>query len=277
MLHRAYNRSGDRTADTQMKSVENADTLINQYKALRPRAKIEIDGVTLTYVTPNGATKWRVDTLFHKEPDTIAWIRAFQPNDIFVDIGANVGMYSIFAAKTRSVRTYALEPESQNYALLNENIVQNLLNERVTAYCLALSDELGFSQLHLYSFLLGGSGHTYGEQLDHNLLPRKPAYSQGCVSATLDMLIDHGAIPVPTHIKIDVDGLEHKVIAGCKTTLENPLLRSLLVEINTNLEPHNNLVDYLTGLGFAYDSKQADRARRTEGESKGTGNYVFYR
>ena len=127
-------------------------------------------------------TKWRVDSLFTKEPDTIEWIRGFQAGEVFVDIGANVGMYTIWAAKTRGVRTFAFEPESQNYALLCRNIVMNELSERVVAYCLALSDSAGYSLLHLSQFQLGGSCHSFGEKIDHNLEHRDTKLSQGCVS-----------------------------------------------------------------------------------------------
>lgn len=236
------------------------------------------EGATeVAYCTPNRATRWRVDTLFTKEPDTIEWIRGFQPGDVLADVGANVGMYSIWAAKTRGSRVYAFEPESQNFALLNKNIVANSLSGQVTAYCLALSDETGFSLLHLSGFVQGGSGHTYGVDVDHHLRPRSAPYAQGCTSTTLDRLVEDGTLPVPSHIKIDVDGLEHKVVAGCRATLRDPRLKSMLVEINSGLEEHRRIVDELSDLGFKYSEEQVRAARRTAGPSAGVGNYVFRR
>ena len=102
---------------------------LEQYEMLEPHQTVN-DGTTeVAYATPNVFTKWRVDSLFTKEPDTIEWIRGFQADEVFVDIGANVGMYTIWAAKTRGVRTFAFEPESQNYALLCRNIVLNGFGE----------------------------------------------------------------------------------------------------------------------------------------------------
>jgi hypothetical protein len=93
----------------------------------------------------------------------------------------------------------------------------------------------------------------------------------------MDRLVADGVIPVPTHVKIDVDGLEHKVIAGARKTLENRALRSVLVEVNTGLEQHWEAVDLMLELGFDYSRNEAQRATRENGAFKGTGNYVFRR
>lgn len=250
---------------------------LEQYERLAPAQQLREGNIDVIYATPNMATKWRVDSLFTKEPDTIEWIRGFRPGEILVDIGANVGMYTIWAAKTRGVKVYAFEPESQNYALLYKNIVLNGLAQQVVAYCVALSDESGYSLLHLSAFHLGGSCHTFGEKVDYKLERRESKVSQGCVSTTLDQLIESGVVAPPDHIKIDVDGFEHKVLAGCRHVLTNPRLKSILVEINTNLEQHRKIITDLKELGFTYSEQQAATALRTEGAFEGVGNHVFRR
>ena len=250
---------------------------LEQYQALEPHHTVREGDITVIYATPNIPAKFRVDTLRTKEPDTLAWIAGFAADDVLVDIGANVGMYSIWAAKTRGVRVFAFEPESQNYALLCKNIVLNGLSERVVAYCLALSDERAYSRLFLSEFHAGGSCHTFGESLDHQLAPRPARFTQGCVSATLDELVAQGVLPVPAHIKIDVDGLEHKVLHGCRATLADPRLKSVLVEINTNLELHRNIIDEMKALGFGLSAAQVAAALRTEGAFAGVGNHIFER
>lgn len=250
---------------------------LEEIEKINPILRVRDGATEVAYCTPNRYAKWRVDTLFTKEPDTIDWIRSFSPEDILVDVGANVGMYSIWAAKTRGTRVFAFEPESQNFALLNKNIVANELGDKVTAYCLALSDGTGFALLHLSRIAAGDSGHTFGVNLDHNLRPRAPRYTQGCVSTTLDHLVESGAMPVPTHIKVDVDGLEHKVLAGCRATLRDPRVKSILIEINSSLEEHRRIVEELVGSGFTFSEEQVQAARRTTGPSAGVGNYVFRR
>lgn len=240
-------------------------------------ASLRYKDLEVVYATPNYATRWRVNTFFEKEPDTLEWIAGFNPGEVMVDVGANVGMYSIWAAMTRQVRVFAFEPESQNYALLYQNIVHNHLSRQVTGYCTALSDNDGFSSLYLSEFVAGSSVHTYGAALDFKLQPRPSAVVQGCFATTLDHLVAAGTIPLPNHIKIDVDGLEHKVLAGCRNVLVQPAVKSVLVEINTNIEEHRALISLLENAGFTYSPDQVNRHIRKQGAFKGVGNYVFHR
>src|SRR3954466_10808308 len=122
---------------------------LEQYEALNPRCEIEHEGAKMVFATPSIMTRWRVESIYEKEPWTLEWIATFEPGEIFLDCGANVGMYSIWAAVTRGVRVYAFEPESQNYALLNRNIMLNSVSGAVDAFCLGLSDTAGLSKLHM--------------------------------------------------------------------------------------------------------------------------------
>lgn len=249
---------------------------LTEYERIQPQMQAEFEGRAVTFSTPNQHTAWRVKTLYTKEPDTIAWLRGFSPEDVLVDVGANVGMYSILAG-TRGARVYAFEPESQNYALLNRNIYLNRLGDRVAAYCVAIADTEGFSHLYLSEFMPGSSCHNFGEAIDFRYRPLKPGFTQGALSTTLDLLVERGTIPVPTRLKIDVDGIEPKVIAGARAVLANPALTSVLIELNTNLEDHWEVVDQMLNAGFDYSEEEAKRAQRTEGAFKGVGNYVFRR
>jgi FkbM family methyltransferase len=250
---------------------------LEEYEQLNPRCEIAHQGTRVVFATPTVFTKWRVDSLFEKEPITIQWISEFSPADILVDIGANVGMYSLWASKTRGVRVFAFEPEAQNYALLNRNIALNNLGGQIKAYCLALSDEAGYSELHLSSLRVGGSCHSLGERVDFKHEPMTPAFSQGCIAARLDDLVAQGVVPAPVHIKIDVDGFEPKVIAGARRVIGDPRVRSLLIEINQNLADHMQIIADLKALGFRHDPAQVAAAERKDGAFKGVAEYVFKR
>jgi FkbM family methyltransferase len=250
---------------------------LDQYEKLQPRAEIEHAGVRMYFATPTNFTLWRVTTIYEKEPWTLEWVATIEPDEILLDCGANVGMYTIWAAATRKARVYAFEPESQNYALLNKNILLNDLSERVTAYCMGLSDTSGLSQLHMADLRAGGSCHSVGEALDFKLEPLATVFTQGCVAARLDDLVRDKALPVPNHIKIDVDGFEPKVIAGARNTLADPLVKSLLIETNQNLDEHMDMVHELNAMGFRHDARQVARASRKEGTFEGVAEYVFRR
>ena len=60
-------------------------------------------------------TRFRAKTFESKEPETLKWIESFEPKDTFLDIGANIGIYS-FAAKLNH-KVISIEPDALNYAL----------------------------------------------------------------------------------------------------------------------------------------------------------------
>lgn len=250
---------------------------LEQYEDLNPRCEIEHDGVTMAFATPSAMTRWRAESIYRKEPWTLEWIAEFKPDDILLDCGANVGMYTIWAAATRRARVVAFEPESQNYALLNRNILINGLAGRVKAYCMGLSDASGLFDLHMADMRVGGSCHSVGEALDFKHEPLAAKFVQGCIADRLDDLVAAGTVPVPTHIKIDVDGFEPKVVAGARTTLANPAVRSVLIETNQNLEDHRAMVGELNAMGLKHDLAQVRRAERKEGAFTGVAEYVFRR
>lgn len=250
---------------------------LEQYEKIAPTAEIEHAGVTMRFATPSVFAMWRVQSIREKEPWTLEWIEGFAHGEVMLDVGANVGMYSIWAAATRKARVIAFEPEAQNYALLNRNIALNGLADRVCAYCAGLSDTSGLSVLHISDTRAGGSNHALGEALDFQHQPLAVAHVQGSIACTIDELVARQAMPVPAHIKIDVDGFEPKVIAGARQTLANRAVRSLLVETNANLEDHRAMVSELVSRGFHYDAAQVERAERKSGTFKGVAEYVFKR
>jgi len=248
---------------------------LEEYEKLDPFITVDSPQGPVQFSTPNAATAWRVGTLFTKEPDTIEWIAGFEPEAVLIDIGANVGMYTIWAAKTRGTKVFAFEPESQNYAVLNRNIVRNGVGDLVIAYCASLSDKAEFGQLRLSEFRIGSSVHQFSAYGDSQR--KQGAYYQGSYSSTLDTLVSDGLLPIPDHVKIDVDGIEPKIVRGAQQTFANPKVKSVLIEVDTRIDDHWNMVDLMLALGFDYAHDQVEQAQRKEGPFKGVGNYVFRR
>jgi FkbM family methyltransferase len=173
-------------------------------------------------------------------------------------------------AARRGAKVFAFEPEAQNYALLCRNMTLNEVDGR--AYCLALSDKVGLSTMYLTGQQAGGSCHSLGEKVGHDLQARE-GIEQGAFGYTLDLVASE--LPRPDHVKIDVDGFEHRVIAGAKGILATA--KSVLIEVNTNLPEHMQMVNDLLDMGFAFDQAQVDAAVRKEGPFKGCAEYVFRR
>lgn len=231
---------------------------------------VEKNGVSVRFYTPNDTTKWRAETLFSKEPSTIEWIEKMKEGEVMYDIGANIGSYSVLAG-VKGVKVFSFEPEAENYSLLVKNLHLNGIEPN--AYCLAISDEEKAGTLYAGQSGVGGACHSFNEKIGYDLKARETDFSQGCFGIPLDSLIERG-LPHPHHIKIDVDGLEYKVIKGASNVLANGI-KSILIEVNTNLPEHIKMVDYLCSIGFEYDEKQVERAKRKEGTFKGVAEYIF--
>ena len=98
------------------------------------------------------------------------------------------------------------------------------------------------------------------------------------MSFSLDKIINEWGLPVPNHVKIDVDGVEHKIIKGAKSLLKNKKLKSILIEINPNRPEHQKLPEILINNGFNYDKFETDAKRiKDDRYNKGEANYIFYR
>ena len=240
-----------------------------EYEKLNPVTFVKHEGVQITYCTPTLTTKWRAEGAYYNEPRTLDWIAEFAAGDVVFDVGANVGMYTMWAALTRGARVYAFEPESQNYAVLCKNIFFNDAQERVSAYCLAVSNETKISHLNLNGFSAGAARHAFvarvyaSERPDAGLDAFEPVLRQGSMSVSIDALVAHG-LPVPTHIKADVDGFEDKVIDGARQTLARGRTASLMIEINQRIDAHRRTVRRLEALGYV-------------AEDTGEGNVIFRR
>ena len=192
-----------------------------------------------------------------KEPDTVKWIEDFmKPGDILYDVGANVGAYSLVAAKcfAGAVKVYAFEPAFLNFSQLCRNMFLNNCQDAVFPLSVALSDKTSIDDFNFHDLVTGGSLHTLGETVDHKGAVFTPVVTQRMLSYRLDDLIDQFKIPKPSHIKIDVDGIEKAVLEGAQNTLSNPSLRSIDVELAEG-EGQRKITELLLGKGFKLDSQ----------------------
>ena len=220
------------------------------YERMVPTCTLEKDGYSIKFHTPTEHVKALVDTIFVQEPETIDWISTFVSGNIFLDIGANIGLYSIWATISQDVQCFAFEPESLNFSILMRNIVSNKLGHKLIAYPIAISNKSGFDEFHLTVFEPGESCHVFGEKINYTKQPIEPAISQGCYSTTIDNLVSESVIPIPNYIKVDVDGIEPKIIEGAKKTLESSALDSILIEVNDDIIDDWEMIYYIESQGF---------------------------
>ncbi len=167
-----------------------------------------------------------------KEPGTTRWIESFAEADAFWDLGANVGVFSLLAAK-KGHRVLAFEPAAVNYFVLAKNVALNAFDERVTFLNIALSDTSCLNILHMSNLDIGGAQHSFAIA-DSKEGKAARGFKQACLGYSIDDLLKVHNLPFPSHIKIDVDGIEDRIVAGAKATLRDPRLKSVLVEINSD-------------------------------------------
>jgi len=187
----------------------------------------------IKFFCPAPLPEWRARTLLTKEPETLQWIDQFEKGDVFWDIGANVGVYSLYAA-FRQVKVRAFEPSAPNYYLINRNIELNGLDDRISAYCLAFTDASGLDLFYMSNTELGGALNSFKDQVDWQGQAFRAAVKQAMIGYSIDDFLERFRPDFPNHIKIDVDGIENKIIAGAAKTLGDPRLKSLLVELDSS-------------------------------------------
>jgi FkbM family methyltransferase len=188
----------------------------------------------IRFCTPSPGLISRASSVLEKEADTIGWIDAFAEGSVFWDIGANVGVYSLYASVRRKARVLAFEPHAANYHILTSNIRINELCDRVAAYCVALADETRLGSLNMASAAMGAAWSHFGVQGEASPYwsGATRANAHGMVGFAIDDFIGLFNAPFPNHVKIDVDGLELAILTGARATLQDARLQSILVELH---------------------------------------------
>jgi FkbM family methyltransferase len=186
--------------------------------------------VRMAFATPNALCRYRAESFSTKEPDTLKWVDEIPANAILWDIGANVGLYSIYAAKARDCRVFAFEPSVFNLELLARNIHLNEVQQKIVIVPVALSDGIGPSLFRMSSTAWGGALSTFGQDFDQHGETLRSVFEYQTMGLT--MTDAHGLlkIPLPQYIKIDVDGIEHFILRGGADVLKE--VESVLIEIN---------------------------------------------
>jgi FkbM family methyltransferase len=206
---------------------------------------------------------WRAMTLLVKEEGTVRFITAeVKPGDVFYDIGANIGPYTLMAAKRvrPNGAVYAFEPHASNLHSLMENVRLNDLSDVVRVMSSALYDREGFFDFNYYESDAGTSLSQLEDNRDHHDRAFRPVFTECKHGTTIDRLIQDRVIDRATLIKMDVDGNELLILKGMKTLLDQAPPRAILMEVN--LRHKDELYDFLRQHRF----EEVDRQYARSGE-----------
>jgi FkbM family methyltransferase len=233
------------------------------------------------FFVPNQITKFRYDTFFSKEPETLKWIDNFKKkNLIFWDIGANIGLYSIYnSLKNASSKTFSFEPSSSNLRILTRNISINNLQKKISIIPLPLTNkENAFQIMNEKAFVEGSALHAFGKNLDFQGKKFSPNMKYTLLGTTVNFLIENRILKVPDYIKIDVDGIEHLILRASNKILKNKKVKSLNIEINENYKnQYNTIINLMRKYNFKFFRKYNNLKYAKNNKFSNTFNYIFIR
>jgi FkbM family methyltransferase len=190
---------------------------------------------SFVYHTPK--ERRRAERMFDKEKGTIAWLkRELQPGDVFFDIGANIGVYTLFGARRIGDKglVVAFEPHIPNANSLITNISLNNLREKVRLVTSALTDAQRFDRFNYQSLVVASSTSQFGRSSYEGEM-FEPVFVEIKHGCPLDMFIDARVLPHPDVVKIDVDGLDYEVLTGMRQLILSPNRpRSIQIELGSD-------------------------------------------
>ncbi len=243
------------------------------------RGRVQIvhhDGVSLSFSTPNDLNCYRADTFSTKEPETLDWIDGIPERSVVWDVGANVGLYSCYAAKRRDCRVFAFEPSVFNLELLARNIFLNSLVENITIVPLPLSDKLAVSTLNMTSMEWGGALSSFGQTYGHDGKLMQKVFEFPTIGLTMGDAVELLGIPQPDYIKMDVDGIEHLILKSGMPILSK--VKGVLIEINDEFpEQYQGAAECLKAAGLVLVEKTHSLEVANNAEFSSSFNQIWRR
>ena len=176
---------------------------------------------------PNSLCLWRAKTFSTKEPETLEWIDGFEKRSTFWDVGCNIGLYSIYAAK-KDNEVYGFEPSFINLEVIARNININNLKNNFFVLPIALNDNSKMSELKLTSSIWGSAHSTFDKNYGQDGDKIEQKFTYKTIGFSMDEISKILNLPNPDYIKIDVDGIEHLILKGGINILRNS--KSVLIE-----------------------------------------------
>jgi len=199
-----------------------------------------------------------IESTWYAEKELLSGVLAsLRAGEVFMDVGSNLGLFSVFAAKAVGLAgtVVAFEPESTAYNRLVENVRLNGL-QNVRILKLALSDRLGKKKL-----ALGDPGAA--TQSAH--LSEEDGPSEVVDSSDYDSLATDHSFPIPRVVKMDIEGHEFAALNGMRATLSSPSCIALFCEVHPLDLPNGIKIQDIVALieSFGFESvRREDRGEQ---------------
>ena len=206
----------------------------------------------------------------------LEWIEEYG-GGVFFDIGANIGIYSLYYTQAKQGNVYSFEPSVFNLRQLAKNISINQLSERITLVSNPLSESTGIAKFINGSADEGGALSAFGVKYGFDGEPIISDITYSVLGFSLDDMFEKSVLTEqPSLIKIDVDGIEHLILKGATKTLKSKELKSLYIEVNDDFkEQAHQVKNILESAGFALKEKR--HSEMATGRFERTYNQIWVR
>ena len=213
-------------------------------KSMKEKIRVIVhQNVELKLFVPDELNDWRAITFSSKEPETLAWIDTFEKSSVFWDVGANIGLYSLYAAQKKSCKVVAIEPSIFNLEILAKNIALNKAERLVTIFPIALTNQNSQGLFSMSSDEVGGALSTFGKEYGYDGKRLDFKFQFQGIGMRMDNAVDLWGLDQPDYVKVDVDGIEHLVLEGFGEKLKK--VKSLLIEVNKDFKEQAAAIEHL--------------------------------
>ena len=190
---------------------------------------------------------WRMKFINKKHKNLNSLISKLTRDDIFWDVGANVGQISLFAGLVSEAYTYSFEIEPFTFSMLIDNVNKNNLNSSITTLPIGLGKQNNLQPIFIDNDPYTNTARNclYEKIIDENNLPK-------LIVMKGDDVLEKFNCKLPTFLKIDVDGPELDVLIGMKKILLNEKLKNIVVEciLSGDSENYKPIKKYLSKFNF---------------------------
>jgi FkbM family methyltransferase len=212
--------------------------------------RVSVAGIDAEFYAPTAADLRSLEDGILRERGFLKALRsALRPGDVFFDIGAHVGLFSVLMAKAVGARgqVIAFEPETRAHQRLESNIALNgLTNVRV------FQKALGHKNMRGQLFV---GGHSCPSLVAREADPRRQSASQEIDIIQGDWLVGREGLPIPRAVKIDIEGYEYSALRGLRGTLAHLACELLCCEIHPTVltadATVDGIVECIRGMGFS--------------------------
>ena len=202
----------------------------------------------------------------HEFEDMAFTLHVLRQNDLFADVGANIGSYTVLASAVAGSKSIAIEPVPSTFTHLKNNISINNIEQLVKL----VNGGVGSANAKLqFTRDQDTVNHVITDGEDH----------ENAIEVQVSTLDDICKDDIPLLVKMDVEGFELEALKGAQNILRNDGLQALIIELNGSCRRYGvteqEIHQYILSFGFNPYSYEPFTRRLTRLKNYGEGNTIY--